>query len=409
MKGIKNMATEIYLGNPPENIKKWIKADYNKKLTKVVYTDGTNWEGIIKNKDFRLESIPNYNNIAVISVGNNIVELQDFALDNEETDSVITKIALPESIFAINYNGLGNNVQLTSLNIPDSVEDIYGIPSTPYPNLSYDTTTIPGVKMIDGWIFGYDEENPPTTLNLSKCKGIAGQSLESCESLTSITIPDNIKSIGSVAYVSENYKYDTTTIPGVKMIDGYACRVEDTDYQHHPYDIDLSKCKGIAQDCFSGSINLTSIILPEKINFIGSWAFADTYISSIILPNNLKNIYSNTFCFTDLTSITIPDSVKNIGQYAFTGSWQLSSIFIPSTIQYIGSYAFEWCPIESLPNSTTSQVEQWFSESIFGDGSNESYDNPMDLTITCKDGIVHAIGIWNGEYSEGWTIEITTF
>ena len=398
---------EIYLGNPPENIKKWIKADYDKKLTKVIYADGTTWEGIIKTKDFSLGSIPNYNNIAAISVGNNIVELQDYALDNEETDSGITKITLPESIFAINHWGLGNNVQLSSLNIPDSVEDIYGILPTLYPNLSYDTTTIPGVKMIDGWIFGYDEENPPTTLNLSKCKGIAGCSLDQCESLTSITIPDNIKSIGCM-HMSENYKYDTTTIPGVKMIDGYACGVEDVDYEIE-YGINLSKCKGIAQDCFNYAVNLTSIILPEKINFIGSWAFAYTCISSIILPNNLKNIYAQTFSFTDLTSITIPDSVKNIGQYAFIGSWQLSSIFIPSTIQYIGYGAFEWCPIESLPNSTTSQVEQWFSEGVFGDGSNQSYDNPMDLTITCKDGIVHAIGIWNGEYSEGWTIEITTF
>ena len=45
------MATNIFLGYPPETIKKWIEENYVKpwpEKTLVVYKDGTNWEGLIE-------------------------------------------------------------------------------------------------------------------------------------------------------------------------------------------------------------------------------------------------------------------------------------------------------------------------------------------------------------------------
>jgi hypothetical protein len=48
------------------------------------------------------------------------------------------------------------------------------------------------------------------------------------------------------------------------------------------------------------------------------------------------------------------------------------------------------------------------ADSYFGAPENETYDGPAEMTITCKDGIVHAIGIWNEDesYAEVWNIEI---
>jgi hypothetical protein len=45
---------------------------------------------------------------------------------------------------------------------------------------------------------------------------------------------------------------------------------------------------------------------------------------------------------------------------------------------------------------------------VFGSGENIYYNGPGECTITCKDGIVHAIGIWNNDYPEGWDITISS-
>ena len=62
------MATSIYLGMPPAKIVKWIKDEYDKKLTKVIYTDGTTWEGIIE----YISNIPNLENCKNVIIGNTI-------------------------------------------------------------------------------------------------------------------------------------------------------------------------------------------------------------------------------------------------------------------------------------------------------------------------------------------------
>ena len=82
-------------------------------------------------------------------------------------------------------------------------------------------------------------------------------------------------------------------------------------------------------------VNLS--VLPEQV-FSGC-----TNIKSLILPNTLTAIKSYALSKTLLVSISIPASVETIEEYAFEGCEALTSIEIPASVEKIGNNAFPYC------------------------------------------------------------------
>jgi len=86
----------------------------------------------------------------------------------------------------------------------------------------------------------------------------------------------------------------------------------------------------IGRDAFSGCTGLTSITIPNSVTSIGMDAFSGcTGLTSITIPNSVTSIsyYAFSGC-TSLTSVTIPNSVTSIGMNAFRGCTGLTSITI---------------------------------------------------------------------------------
>ena len=110
---------------------------------------------------------------------------------------------------------------------------------------------------------------------------------------------------------------------------------------------------------FYSCTSLTSIIIPNSITSIGVSAFVDcTSLASITIPNSVTRIGNNTFygC-TSLASITIPDSVTSIGNSVFYGCFGLTTLTIPSSVTSIGNFVFSNCTgltSITIPNSVTS-------------------------------------------------------
>lgn len=65
----------------------------------------------------------------------------------------------------------------------------------------FDTTTIPGVKLIDGWVVGYTD-SLSGNLNLTGIRNIKDNAFFTYSKLTSVTIGNGVKSIGSSAFSS---------------------------------------------------------------------------------------------------------------------------------------------------------------------------------------------------------------
>ena len=158
----------------------------------------------------------------------------------------------------------------------------------------------------------------PSTYQGKPVKEIGKYAFSSCDSLTSIEIPESVTSIGESAFFACN-RLTSIEIPNsVTRIGNYA---------------------------FSGCSSLTSIEIPDSVTSIGEWAFSFCgKLTRIEIPDSVTSIGDSVFenC-SSLTSIEIPDSVTSIGNSAFYNCNSLTSIEIPNSVTSIGGRAFCYC------------------------------------------------------------------
>ena len=192
-----------------------------------------------------------------------------------------------------------------------------------------------------------------------------------CENLTSITLPQNLKTINGNPFVdwhgklivkSENFIYED----GV-LFDKYKRRLIAYCSKNKDYEIPNSVtsigdkafeyCENLKSihipnsvtsigDCaFRSCRNLTSIHISDSVTSIGDCAFYDCEsLTSIHISDSVTSIGDEAFRYcNNLTSIHISDSVTSIGDYAFYDCESLTSIHIPDCVTSIGDYAFYRC------------------------------------------------------------------
>ena len=115
--------------------------------------------------------------------------------------------------------------------------------------------------------------------------------------------------------------------------------------------LDLSNTTGLQEidnEAFSGCYNLTNIILPNTVTYIGDRAFYNCY---------------------NLESIIIPDSVTSIDDYAFDYCNNLESVTIGSSVTTIGTNAFNEC--SNLTTINYKGTEEQWNEISIGSSGNE--------------------------------------
>ena len=121
----------------------------------------------------------------------------------------------------------------------------------------------------------------------------------------------------------------------------------------------------IGERAFENCSNLTTVTFGEnsQLTSIGDNAFYDcSSLTSIIIPNSVTTIGDNAFydC-SSLTSIIIPDSVTSIGEWAFYGCGLLTSIIIPDSVTTIGDSAFSNCSNLTIYCEAASKPDGWSS------------------------------------------------
>lgn len=159
----------------------------------------------------------------------------------------------------------------------------------------------------------------PSEMNGYRVTSIGDSAFRSCETLTSITIPDNVTSVGDEVF---SYCSSLTSVTIGKGI------------------------TAISYMMFIGCSSLTNIIIPDSVTTINRSAFHEcTSLTSIVIPNSVTRIGSGAFRYcSSLMSIKIPDSVTSIEGWAFSACTSLVSVTIPSSVKYIGgSFVFNWC------------------------------------------------------------------
>lgn len=237
---------------------------------------------------------------------------------------------------------------------------------------------------------------------------IGDHAFEGANSLTSITIPETVKSIGTDAFKATNlssivipknvyniYSGAFSETPITSITVSKDNKWYDSRNNCNAIIVTLSNklivgCQNtvipgdilvIGDKAFLGCSKLTSITLPEGLTKIGDQAFKSTGLYNISIPKNVKSIGTEAFSYTSLNSMevdpnnqcydsryecnaiiytssnqliagcsntTIPDDVTTIGSSAFEGIKGLEFIEIPKNVKGIRSNAFKESGLKSI-------------------------------------------------------------
>ena len=143
--------------------------------------------------------------------------------------------------------------------------------------------------------------------------------------LTSLIMPDSIKSIGDWAFCNR------VDLKSIEIVEGV---------------------ESIGERAFQGCKSITKLVIPDSVTTLGEYAFdCCESLKSLTIGNGIKTLPRNAFsCCSSLRTLTIPDSVENIGENAFSGCLSLMVVEIGENVASIGRDAFSGAPVYKIIN-----------------------------------------------------------
>lgn len=195
----------------------------------------------------------------------------------------------------------------------------------------------------------------PAEIAKKPVTGIGQLAFNACSSLTSVTLPDTLKTIEIYGFADCSALTDITIPDSVTTVKS-----------------------GAFQRCSS----LSNVSISNSLTELGNEMFYEcTSLTSITLPDSLTKIGANSLGYCSaLTDITIPDTVTTIETGAFDNCTSLKHITIPDSVTLINVKAFLGCTsltdVKISPDASLKNIEQ---EAFSGCSSLTSVDIPASL------------------------------
>ena len=205
----------------------------------------------------------------------------------------------------------------------------------------------------------------PSALDGYTVTSIGDDAFASCESLTSVIIPNGVTSTGNYAFQS-CWNLTSVTLPdSMTRIGMYAFNACES-----LTGISIPESVVTIDDgAFEGCDALTDLTIPGRVTSIGAWAFSLCGgLTDITIPASVVSIGEGAFATCgNLASVSILGDITSINDFTFDYCINLSSVTIPESVTMIGDGAFEAC--ESLagitiPAGVTDIGEGAFSECV---------------------------------------------
>ena len=279
--------------------------------------------------------------------------------------------------------GVGTTQYYYGSSTSSTTYDYYYIPS------SLKSVTVTGGNILYGAFYTCSSLTSITIPD--SVTSIGNDAFIGCSSLTSITIPDSVTSIGGDAF------RECSLLEEVHISDIAAwCAIDFGNRSANPLSngaalylngelvtsLEIPESVTSIDYAFSGCSSLTSIVIPDSVTSIGSGAFSGCdSLESITIPfigaelsGSTNTLFGYIFgaSYSLENSRYVPSSLKevvitggtSIGDYAFSGCSSFTSITIPDSVTSIGECAFSGCSSLAsitIPDSVTSIGDGAFS------------------------------------------------
>lgn len=230
----------------------------------------------------------------------------------------------------------GNCVKVVGLkSVPNNTTIELTIPET-----VINSGTTYKVTEIGAYAFQY--KNMITSVTLPEnCKSLADGAFFSCRILTTINL-SKVESIGKSAFLGCNNltSVDLSSCKSIGDEAFYGCKSLSS--------LDLSSCESIGDHAFEFCTGITgTITIPGSCIRIGEHAFEGcydqqnlTHFKTLVINEGCEEIGKGAFINCQgLNSVTLPQSLKSIGDFAFMNC-TFSEINIPKNVTTIGMLAF---------------------------------------------------------------------
>lgn len=252
-------------------------------------------------------------------------------------------ITVPDYVNNIKVKAIGdnvfNNVSLTSVNLPDSVEKI-GVSA--FANCSLSSISANGVKTVENGAF----ENCASlvSVNMKNVINIGNRCFKNCKLLTTIPFSNNVEKLGANAFAFTGIS--NAKFPNVTEADG---AFENTNI----IEAYLPNVKGVYRTFYN--CKLLSHVNTSNLEKIDASAFYNCNMLTNFDLTNVREVSANAFRKSGIASADLPNCTK-LDTKAFYNCESLNYVNIPNVTRIMPD-TFSYC--ENLEKINMQSVEEF--------------------------------------------------
>ncbi len=188
----------------------------------------------------------------------------------------------------------------------------------------------------------------------AKFNAVPANAFNGLRSLSTVTLPEGVTSIGEAAFRNTDIFYLTipATVKSIGKEAFYQTRLRTIDFAPE------SQLQTIGYAAFYQCVYLREFIMPNSVTTLerhdndpsrSSNTFHNcTSLAKVSLSDGLTTLPKYTFYNANLTDLKLPSNLRTIEEYCFNNNKNLTKVVLPETLRTIGDEAFGYCGLDTL-------------------------------------------------------------